>query len=480
MAELRRKRDEADDADLVELRLDTVADPDVAGALAGRRCPAIVTCRPAWEGGSFAGSEEERRRLLADAVELGAEYVDLEWRGRFDELIARRGGRGVVLSSHDFEGTSPDLAAQLQAMRSSGAEVVKIAVTARKLSDCIALLDVGAQAGRQGGLVLIAMGDYGLSTRVLAARFGSMWSYAGGVSDIGQITAESLLKDYRFRTLSETTSVYGLVGGSIGHSVSPAMHNAAFRVAQLNAVYLPWPATSADDFVTFGRALGIKGASVTIPHKVSLFERMDDLDAVARRIGAINTIRAGDDGRWTGGNTDASGFLQPLQERVSLNGMRAAVLGAGGAARAVSVALAASGCAIRIHARDAAKAKQTAALTSADVGPWPPGPGTWDLLINCTPIGMHPNADETPLPKAALTGRCVYDLVYNPQVTRLLREAATAGCLTIGGLEMLVAQAHEQFQSWTGSTAPSGVMGEAALKELSRLAESARDENHVV
>jgi shikimate 5-dehydrogenase len=133
-----------------------------------------------------------------------------------------------------------------------------------------------------------------------------------------------------------------------------------------------------------------------------------------------------------------------------------------------------------LHARDRAKAQQAAALTSADVGPWPPPAGTWDLLVNCTPIGMYPHVDETPLPKAALTGRCVYDLVYNPPVTRLLREAASAGCLTIGGLEMLVAQAHEQFQSWTGSRAASGVMREAALEKLSRLAESARDENHVV
>jgi shikimate 5-dehydrogenase len=175
-----------------------------------------------------------------------------------------------------------------------------------------------------------------------------------------------------------------------------------------------------------------------------------------------------------------SGFLQPRQEGMPLNGMRAALLGAGGASRAVAVALTAQGCSVRMHARDRTKTQQAAALTSADVGPWPPAADTWDLLINCTPIGMHPHVEETPVPRAALTGQCVYDLVYNPPVTRLLREAASVGCRTIGGLEMLVAQAHEQFQSWTGVKAPSGVMRDAALKELSRLAESARDENHVV
>ena len=178
-----------------------------------------------------------------------------------------------------------------------------------------------------------------------------------------------------------------------------------------------------------------------------------------------------------GANTDASGFLAPLHERLSLTGLRASVLGAGGAARAILVALASSGCSVRVHARNRAQAEDVAVLTPVEVGPWPPEPGSWDLLINCTPIGMYPRVDETPIPAAELTGRYVYDLVYNPSITRLLREAAEMGCQTIGGLEMLVAQAHEQFQGWTGTRPPTGVMREAALK---RLAEFVRDENHLV
>jgi shikimate dehydrogenase len=198
--------------------------------------------------------------------------------------------------------------------------------------------------------------------------------------------------------------------------------------------------------------------------------------SVARRIGAINTVRV-ENGRWIGGNTDASGFLEPLQEQVSLHGLRAAVVGAGGAARAVTVALASSGCSVRIHARNRQQAEETAMLTSVDVGPWPPEPGSWDLLINCTPVGMYPRVDETPIPADQLTGRYVYDLVYNPSATRLLRDAAARGCHTIGGLEMLVAQAREQFQWWVETKPQAGVMREAALK---RLAEFARDENHLV
>jgi shikimate dehydrogenase len=254
------------------------------------------------------------------------------------------------------------------------------------------------------------------------------------------------------------------------------MHNAAFRAMHIDAVYLPLQAASAEDFVTFGRAIGLSGASVTIPFKVALFDHVDEVYAVSRRIGAINTIRA-QGGRWIGGNTDAVGFLEPLRERVRLEGLRAAVLGAGGAARAVTVALSSCGCSVRLHARTRAQAEEVAMLTPVEIGPWPPEPGSWDILINCTPVGMYPRAHETPVPAEALTGRYVYDLIYNPTATRLVREASARGCQTIGGLDMLVAQAQEQFQWWTGAKAAPGVMREAALK---RLAEFTRDENHLV
>jgi 3-dehydroquinate dehydratase/shikimate dehydrogenase len=475
-AELRRRRDEVADADLVELRLDTVSDPSAAAALADRRQPVIVTCRPPWEGGSFKGSEEERKRILADALALGAEYVDLEWRAGFDDLMAQTGGRRIVLSAHDFHGVPIDLVARVRAMRATGAEVVKIAATLTGLSDAVPLLGLGAHNDQHHGMVVVGMGPVGVVTRVLAGRFGSQWTYAGALHDLGQLSAASLLNDYNFRSITDATQIYGVVGHTVTHSVSPAMHNAAFRDSHIDAVYLPMPATSASDFHAFGRAIGISGASVTIPFKVSLFELMDEVYSVARRIGAINTIRV-IDGRWVGGNTDASGFLEPLQERLSLNGLRAAVLGAGGAARAVVAALASADCSVRIHARNREQAGDVARVSNAQAGPWPPEPGSWDVLINCTPVGMYPRVDDTPVPADQLTGRYVYDLVYNPATTRLLREAALAGCQTIGGLEMLVAQAREQFQWWTGTRPGAGAMREAALK---RLAEFSRDEDHLV
>ena len=514
-AELCRKRDEvSEQADLVELRLDSVRDPDVAGALRGRRGKVIVTVRPRWEGGSFDGSEAERLRLLTDAVNLGADYVDLEWHAGHpvSEFITRTKGRGIVLSMHDFTGMPTDLSDSVQAMRSTGAEVVKVAVTARCLSDCAELL----RLGRHGKQVLIAMGDHGVATRVLAGRFGSAWTYAGSIHDIGQLTVQSLLVDYRFRSISDSTRVYGVVARSVTHSVSPAMHNAAFRTANLDAVFLPLPATSAEDFVRFGRAIGIAGASVTMPFKVALCGHMDALCPVARRVGALNTVRV-EDGRWMGANTDVSGFLRPLKSvsaftsitawgptprllgsapLAPLSPNRAAVLGAGGAARAVIVALVESGAQVRVHARDRAKAAAATNGMPVEIGPWPPEPGSWDLLVNCTPVGMIPHVDESPVPEgfflesvgpapAAVASersetshrewgwgptsskrKIVYDLIYNPGTTRLLREAADAGCQTIGGLDMLVAQAQEQFRWWTGSEPAPDVMRAAATARL--------------
>ncbi|HEY2907049.1 MAG TPA: type I 3-dehydroquinate dehydratase, partial [Vicinamibacterales bacterium] len=319
-AELRQRRDAIGDADLVELRLDSVSDPDVAGAIAGRKRPVIVTCRPEWEGGAFSGSEEDRRQILADALALGAEYVDIEWRAGFHDLIAATRGRRIVLSSHDYDMVPIDLVSRLHAMRSTGAEVIKLAMKLTCLADVVPLLNLAGPVTNGDGLVLVGMGEYGIATRVLGGRFGSKWTYAGSLSDIGQMTPGALVDAYRLRGIDDATEVYGLVGPPVSHSVSPAMFNAAFRAAEVNAVYLPMPAVDADDFVRFARALPIAGASVTVPFKVSLYDRVDEAYSVARRVGAINTIRA-EEGRWIGGNTDSAGFLQPLQARVPLAGL---------------------------------------------------------------------------------------------------------------------------------------------------------------
>ena len=463
MAELRRRRDAAAlaGADLVELRLDSVADPDVTAALAGRTSPVIVTCRPAWEGGAFTDSEAERRRILECAVQQGADYVDVEARATFAaEMIAATGGRRIVLSMHDFEGVPSDLIERVRAMRASGAEVVKVAVMARSLSDNLHLL----QIERAPNTVLIAMGPAGAPSRVLAAHFHSLWSYAGDGYAPGQISAARMLDEFRFREITPRTAIYGVVGSPLTHSVSPAMHNAAFRAAGADAVYVPMVAASAEDFTIFATALGVQGVSITSPYKVDLFHRADEVDELSRKVGAVNTYRR-DALRWEARNTDVSGFLAPLRGRLELRGARAAILGAGGAARAVAVALASAGSVVSVYGRNRGKAKDVAMLAAGTAAFFPVPAKSWDLLVNTTPVGMFPHVDETPF-EGTFDGRIVYDLVYNPMETRLLKEAAAAGCGTLGGLDMLVAQAEDQSEWWLGRRPPAGLMKQAALGSL--------------
>jgi 3-dehydroquinate dehydratase/shikimate dehydrogenase len=471
-AELCRNADQADHADLVELRLDSVRDPDPRAALAGRRRPVIITCRPTWEGGAFRGSEEERKRILTAALEAGADYVDVEWKAGFSDLV-QRGGRRVLLSTHDFQGVPSDLSERVRAMRAQRPGILKVAVTARRLSDVLPLLTLADRSRVEGADegVWIAMGTPGVSTRILAARFGSTFTYAGDGVAPGQIPAARLLNDFGFRRITSETLVYGVVGSPVGHSVSPDMHNAAFRGAGLDAVYLPFEAESVDDFLHVAEALDVRGASVTLPFKVPFFERLlmqadpNAVDPLSRRVGAINTLKRATTG-WHGRNTDVAGFLAPLRSRMALQGTRASVLGAGGAARAVAVALASAGTRVTVHARQAARAEEVAEVTGSVAGTLPPPKGSWDLLVNATPVGMSPRVTETPWPNATFDGRVVYDLVYNPVETRFLREAASSGCLTIGGLDMLVAQAQEQAEWWTGIRPSAEVLRDAALRAL--------------
>jgi shikimate dehydrogenase len=232
----------------------------------------------------------------------------------------------------------------------------------------------------------------------------------------------------------------------------------------VDAVYVPLVASSAEDFIAFAAALGIKGASITIPYKVDLFQRADHTDELARRVGAVNTYRR-EGVSWAAKNTDVSGFLAPLNGRLDLKRTRAAVLGTGGAARAVTVALASAGAAVTVYGRSRAKADAVAGTAGAAPAVFPVLPNSWDLLVNTTPLGMHPHVDESAF-EGPFDGRLVYDLVYNPSPTRLMRNAAAAGCETIGGLDMLIAQAEDQSEWWIGRRPPAGLMREAAMQAL--------------
>jgi 3-dehydroquinate dehydratase/shikimate dehydrogenase len=457
MAELIAARNAATRGDLVELRLDGVLDVDVAQALHGRARPVIVTVRPAWEGGSFDGSEEMRRALLRQALDEGADYVDLEWRADFGDLIARE-PRRVVISMHDFEGVPADLAARAKAMRQTGAGTIKVAVAATRLTDALPLLPIAAD----GDAVVIAMGDAGVPSRLLASRFGSRWTYSGNGVAPGQIPAARMLDEFRFRAVGANSAIYGVVGNVGLHSMSPRMHNAAFAAAGLDAVYVPLRAADFDDFVTFADAVNVRGVSVTVPFKLDALRAATSPDALARTVGAANTLRRVARG-WDATNTDVQGFLAPLETNYpgSLSGARAAVLGAGGAARAVVVALVSRGAHVTVHARRPEQAREVAADCGVESRPWPPPAGSWDLLVNCTPLGGPSARGESPLPGGPFDGRLVYDLTYGDEESALLREAHQAGCLTLDGLPMLIAQAERQFEWWTGQPPRPGIMRDA-------------------
>jgi 3-dehydroquinate dehydratase/shikimate dehydrogenase len=363
---------------------------------------------------------------------------------------------------HDFAGMPDDLEVSIDAMRRLGPGIVKVAVNPSSARDLVRLAMIGRGAATP--TVVIGMGTRGLPTRALPGHFGSCWTYAGDGVAPGQISSRRLLDEFRLRDVNATTPVYAVVGRPIAHSVSPAMHNAAFSALAMNHVYVPVEIDTFEDFLKLAEALPIAGASVTAPFK-------DAAAAATGRPGgaaALNTVRRSPTGEWEGLNTDVDGFLAPLAD-IDLAGSRVSVLGAGGAARSVVEGLLRKRATVAIHARRREAAMALVGAAGTTVGSWPVPPGSWDVLVNTTPVGTHPDLDATPMAGCALDGGLVYDLVYNPRSTRLLRDATAAGCQVIDGLEMLVQQAVRQFAWWTGVTPSAAVMRAAAERRLEEI-----------
>jgi shikimate dehydrogenase len=353
-------------------------------------------------------------------------------------------------------------------MVASDAEVVKVAVTVSRLSECGRLLAIARRhAGRR--LVLIAMGEAGAITRIVPGRFGSCWTYAGEGVAPGQIGLAELHREFRFRRIGPGTAIYGIAGRPVAHSLSPAMHNAAFGQLGLDAAYVPLAAADADDLFEGIRVLGVAGVSVTAPFKLDAMQRVAALDPDAGLAGAVNTLvdRAG---AWHGCNTDLDGFLAGCSG-LDLRASRVAVLGTGGAARAVALAARRSGAIVTCYGRDRARTDALSASLGVAGALRPVPAASWDLLVNATPAGTFPDVETPAFPESTYDGAVVYDLVYNPARTRLLRDASACGCRTIGGLDMLVAQARRQIELWTGLQPDPAPMREAAEWKLARQAE---------
>ncbi len=468
--------------DMAELRLDTLASREPGVETVAGQLPAghwIATCRPASEGGQSRASVEHRLPILLSAVRAGAALVDVElsaWQrfgmARHDlvkalaDSSATGHGRGLLISHHDFDGRPADLNQIVDEMRAiEEASAIKIAWRADDILSNFDALDI-MYHGR-GESIAICMGEAGLMSRVLPGKCGAFAAYcaldAESKAAPGQLTVAELRERYRWDSIDEATEVYGVIGNPVAQSVGPDVFNDAFRAEKVNGVYLPFLVPPDErSFAAFLDAcidrpwLDVRGLSVTAPHKVHALRYLGDrVDPPADMIGAVNTIRI-EDGEVWGCNTDCDAALDTLLAAMQcdvedLDGVPVDVLGAGGVARAVVAGLADCGCTVTVYNRDPQRAQSLADMTECVLRPWEDrDKSEGKVLVNCTSVGMHPDADSTPMPVEALrSGTVVFDTVYRPRETRLLRDASAAGCVTVGGFGMFVRQAGMQFEYWT-------------------------------
>ena len=466
-------------ADMVEYRLDAMERGRLDLARLVRESPldAIVTFRLPEDGGRgrFGGIDEaERVSLLGEALSHGAAYVDIEY-GHGAALAGVSGVEGrLIVSHHDFDRTPGDVERIAKEIEAGPASVVKIATMAKLGGDQLALYDIARKAKKP--TVAFAMGETGASSRVVCLKLGAPFTYAapddGEAAAPGQIRLSRMRGMYRAHRISKDTAVYGVIGHPVGHSMSPAMLNAAFAAEGIDAVYLPFDVEhSPAAFVREMTGYGAAGFSVTIPHKLAVMSGLDEIEPDAERIGAVNTVFTRD-GKLVGTNTDCHGALAAIANaaggREEIGGKRALVVGAGGAARAIVFGLADAGARVTLTDIVPERALELAAAAGAEaVAPEDADPSAADIVANASPVGMHPEVDACPIDTAGLhDGQIVFDAVYNPLETRLLREARARGCRTVQGVEMFIRQGARQYELWTGRPAPVDVMRETVLEHL--------------
>ena len=467
----------AGQADLFELRVDAMEECDLAAILAARTKPVIVTNRAANEGGCRDCPAAERVKVQAEAVRLGADYVDVELAalGEFERLVppAARGKTKLIVSYHDLVTMPSDLERKARQIEATSADVVKVVGTAQRVEDNLPVF--AALRAVKKPAIALAMGECGQMSRVLAGKFGALLTFAsawtGEESAPGQIDARTMRELYRADRLGPATKVYAVMGNPVEHSLSPAIHNTAFAACGLDAVYVRLKVEG--DPAQAVRALAavpVEGYSVTIPHKEAVMAACTQIDELSLRMRAVNTLLRRGDG-YQATNTDVTSAMRVLAAAVGAEcfaGKRALVVGAGGVGRAYVHGLTSRGAEVFVTDVDAARRESVGAETGATpLEPGEIGQVQVDILMNGSPLGMWPKVDATPVDAKLLRrGTVVFDAVYNPRETRLLREAAQAGCVTVSGVEQFVGQAVEQFELWTGRQAPEPLMRQVVLDAL--------------
>ena len=462
-------------AELVELRLDYIAgEVNVKRLLADRPGPVLVACRRERDGGKWNKGEEQRLMLLRTAIAEGVEFVDLE-----DDIagsIPRFGKTKRVVSLHDFRKTPDDLDAIYSRLAELDPDIIKICTMANHPQDNLRMLELVDRAAIP--TVGICMGDIGIATRILCGKFGSPFTYATFHHERtlapGQLSFQQMSEIYRFDDIHRETDVYGVIADPVGHSLSPLIHNAAFAQAKLDKVYVPFRVLREDlgRFIDDATRLDIRGLSVTIPHKEAVVSKLTQADGAVRGIGAANTVVFEGDQR-LGYNTDYRAAIESLEESMSghpvglqetevssLKDKTALVLGAGGVGMAIAYGLIRRGARVVVADGVAGKAADLARRFECRHVDWAARHSVApDLLINCTPIGMHPNVDDTPFEKHYLRpAMVVFDAVYNPENTLLIKQARQQHCKVVTGLDMFVRQACLQFKLFTGHDGPAELM----------------------
>jgi 3-dehydroquinate dehydratase / shikimate dehydrogenase len=461
-------------ADMVELRLDLMQSPDLPRLLSDRPLPVIVTNRREDQGGRCTDGESQRLAPLSEALKLGAEFVDVELGS--EKGLQRSGNGRVIISHHDFTDcfSTEKLQSLSQQMLAAGADVIKIAATPEHPLDCVPLYDLCRNSAKP--VIAIAMGEFGAASRLLALKFGALLSFGSLSTDEstapGQLTVSEMAETYRAAEISADTRLFAVLGDPIGHSLSPVIHNRAYRQMGLDGLYLSFRVKDRfEEFIRAYAELGFEGFSVTIPHKSAALAAADDVDETAARIGAANTLSLVE-GRMRASNTDAracvSQLQNALQERGGLEDKLVLLLGAGGAARAAGWGLVQAGARVIVANRTLERGQKLARELGCEFLPLSQvAKVEYDAALNTTSLGMSPDVQGSALPAAAIRpGAVIYDTVYNPLVTRMLREASEKGARTVDGIGMFVAQAAEQIRIWTARPAPLTEMRQAALSRL--------------
>lgn len=451
--------------ELVELRLDYIRRPvNLKRLLADRPCPVVATCRRPQDGGKWMRSEADRLMLLRTAIADGADYVDLEY--DIAGNIPRYGSTRRIVSYHNFEETPDNLEDIHAELTRLDPDIIKISTTANNPLDNVRILRLCRDA--EVPTAAFCMGEMGMPSRVLCGRFGSPLTYATFHADRvmapGQLSYDEMQREYRYDEITEATRVLGVIGDPVEHSLSPRVHNACLRAAGLDMIYLPFRIQKQylDDFFETCPEMGIHGLSVTIPHKESVLRCCNALDDVAGGIRAVNTVVFKDQNAF-GFNTDCEAAVESLErvlrqtpeETEPLAGKRVLLLGAGGVARAITFGLKRAGAQVTITARDHRKGDMFASEMDCQSIDWPARQNfDCHVLINCTPVGMFPNMDESPFEAAWFNKKTVvFDTIYNPEQTLFIKQARAADCVTVTGVDMFVRQAARQFRLFTGQKA---------------------------